>query len=69
MFEKIGGFQNINKLGFREPRPFAGVGVKVKLGMKKFILLSCMEQGVEMRFWDLLGVELKVGFFLLIEPG
>ncbi len=37
-----------------------GVGVKVKLGIKKFILLVCMEQGVDMRFWDLLGVELRV---------
>ncbi len=40
-----------------------GIGVKVKLGIKNFILLGCMEQGVDMRFWDLLGVELRVGFF------
>jgi hypothetical protein len=45
-----------------------GVGVKVKLSMKIFILLGCMEQGMDMRFWDLLGVELRMGFFLLIEP-
>ncbi len=66
MFEKIGGFKNINKLGFREPWPFVGVGVKVKLGMKffHFVRLHGTRSGYEIL--GLVGGGAKGG--VLIEP-